>query len=121
MLDDLLAEPHGMLVDDEVGSAALGDGAKGFEHRWVGVPENVRPRTEQIIDVLVAAHVPDVTAFRLADAEIQLRVEREAPSLGRKEPFGLRNERALFLASLDHAALLSLFSRTRGNRSRYSA
>ena len=121
VLDDLLAELYGVLVDDEVRRASLGHRSKRFENRRVCVSEDVRSRTEQIVDVLVAAHIPDVTSLGLADAEIEVRVEGEAARRGGEKALRVRDERTLLVASFDHAAPLFGFSRTRGNCSRYSA
>ena len=101
--------------------AALRNGAERFEHRGMRVSEQVRPRTEQVVDVLVAADVPDVAAMGLADTEVELRVEGEAARLRRKEPLCFGNQRALFVRALDHAALLSRVSSTLGYCSMYSA
>ena len=121
VLEDLLAELHGVLIDDEVRGAAFGNRSERLEHRGMRMPEDVRPRAEQVVDVSVAAHVPDVAALGLPNAEVEVRVEGEAARRGREHPLGVGDERALFVGSLDHAALLSRLSSTRGNRSRYAA
>ena len=114
VLDDLLAELHGVLVDDEVRRAPFRNGAKRLEDCGVRVAEHVWTRAKQVVDVLVAAHVPDVAALGLAYAEVELRVEGEATRLRWKEALGLGDERAFFVGALDHAALLSRFSRMPG-------
>ncbi len=121
MLEDLLAELDGVLVDDEVRGSSFGNRSERLEHCGMRVPQNVGPRAEQIVDVSVAAHVPDVAALRLPDHEVELRVEGEAAGRGREHALGVGDERAFFVASFDHAALLSRFCRTPGNCSRYAA
>ena len=78
-----------MLVDDKVGGAALRYGSEGLEHCRVRVAEHVGPRAEQVVDVFVAAHVPEMASLRLTHDEIELGVERQAPGLSRKDSLGL--------------------------------
>ena len=65
-LDDALGELYGVGVLREEGRALPERLFGRFDDSGVGVPEHHWPGTQQVVDVFVAAHVPDARAAALA-------------------------------------------------------
>ena len=68
-LDDALGELYGVGVLREEGRALSERLFDRFDDSGMRVPEHHRPGAQEVIDVFVAAHVPDARAAALAHDE----------------------------------------------------
>jgi hypothetical protein len=121
VLHDLLGQADGVLVDDQVRRAVEAHSRQRLEHGGVRVAQHVRARAQQVVDVLVAAHVGEPRAARGAHHEVELLLERERSRARGQQPLGPGDELTLSLGPLNHHSPALLFSMLRGKRAMYWA